>query len=178
MRKLSDSHSSFLTGSLLIIGRLLIFTCVFMLLCVAAYADDGDEYRLIPAGHIGDKPFYIDYALFFQTHMPGFEDGKNFVKFDDKYGSEQEVIWIWFSGGAEEARLYTLDWAEDWESVTLGQELFSVALGSNDVLEFHTQIPESVPRTALWFVTPGGPKACMLGYNGRTGAVNPLPIEP
>ena len=137
----------------------------------------GDEYRLLPVGHISGKPFYIDYAVFFREHMPEFEVGKNIVKFDDKYGVEQEVIWIWFEGGVEEARIYELLATDDWENLALGRELFSVVLGPNDVIEFHTQIPESVPHTAVWFKTSEGQLAYALGYNGRTGAVNAIPVK-
>ena|GEM_PF-7081467 len=139
------------------------------------YTDD--EYKLIPVGHLDDKPFYIDYAVFFREHMPDFENGKNFIKFDDEYGVEQEVIWIWFAGGVEEAKIYAIAESDDWENLKLGRELFSVTLGPNDVLEFRTQIPESVPRAAVWLKTSGGQLAYALGYNGRTGAVNPVPVK-
>jgi hypothetical protein len=159
-----------------IVKKMSVFVLFVFVLCSASLALC-DDYEMIPAGFIDDKPFYIDYALFFQEYVPDFTDGKSFVKFDDKYGIEQEVIWIWFSGGVKEARLYAFEVTDNWDDVALGNELFRVALGPNDILDFHTQIPEGMPRTAIWFVTPHGERAYALGYNGRTGSVNPVQIK-
>jgi hypothetical protein len=161
--------------------RVLVLLFMLMLLPAAWGAGPGDEdvYELLPVDYLDDKPFYIDYGLFFRENMPGFEDGKNFVKFDDEYGAEQEMVWRWFSGGVKEVRLYSLEGTDDWDNAALGALLFSAALGPNDVLDFRTQIPEGAPpRVAVLFATTGADRVYALGYNGRTGAVNPIQIEP
>jgi hypothetical protein len=134
---------------------------------------------LRPAGEIQGRPLYIGYAVDFQHSMPELEKGKTFRQFDDQYGAEQEAVWIWFSGGVEEVRLYALKETDSWDKLTLGRQLFSVPLGADQILAFLTQIPEGAPpRAAVWFETPDGPRAYALGYSGQTGAVRPVEMSP
>jgi hypothetical protein len=159
------------------------FLCLAVLLRAAPVSaepepDYAEGYELSPAGYVGDDPFYIAFAFSLQAYIPDFGDGKNFVTFDDKYGREQERLWIWFPGGMKEVRIYALEETDDWDNLKLEKELFSADLGPDDVLEFLTQVPEGAPpHNAVRFDSLYGPRAYALGYNGRTGEVNPVQMK-
>jgi hypothetical protein len=75
-------------------------------------------------------------------------------------------------------RVYSLKKTDDWDDLKLDKKLFSADLGPDDVLEFLTQAPEGAPpHSAVWFDSPDGPRAYAIGYNGRTGEVNPVPVK-
>ena len=167
--------------SSILILSLFLYLAVFLsaaTLFAEGEPDYAEDYELSAAGYVEDSPFYIAYAFSLQTFIPDFEDGKNFVTFDDKYGLEQERLWIWFTRGMKGVRIYALKDTDDWNDLKLEKELFSVDLRPNDVLEYLTQVPEgSPPRYAVRFDSPGGPRAYAIGYNGRTGEVNPVPMK-
>jgi hypothetical protein len=135
-----------------------------------------------PAGYACGHPFYADYDYFYEAR--DFAAGKNFKTFADD-GSGGEKVWIWFSNGVSELRIYEVDYAPgptgeyQLDRFSLGRELYSTRLGKNDVLEYVTAIPEAAPpRRAIWFKDPGGgARSYMLGWNGSAGAVNLRPLS-
>jgi hypothetical protein len=85
----------------------------------------------------------------------------------------------------DEARIYSLEEYDpplgelyEPQKRALEKMLFRAKLASGDVLEFEAVIPEAMPpRRAVWFKTPEGPRAFALGWNGNTGAVNPIELD-
>ena len=169
-------------GAVTGIIRALSLAALFVLMCAAARVSaETAEARGLPepAGKTGGKPFYADFDYFYEAE--GFARGKNFKTFSDGGG---EKVWVWFSGGVGELRIYEVEYVPgpigeyELDQFSLGQELYAAALGENDVLEFTTAIPEAAPpRRAIWFKDAGGsPRAYMLEWSGKTGAVRLRPL--
>ena len=129
-----------------------------------------------PSVYAGACPVYIYYE---DDLKPSAHNGWTFKYFSDPVATGEKV-WIYARDGVQAIRIYTVDYTDinGTFNFSIKQKVYETSLDSSQVLVLDTVIPEGVPFTAVSIVgTDGKTYSYVLGYNGRTGHVNPVKVE-